>query len=53
VARPGGEVSGLAQQQLFGAVLGLLAELAEGHPVLLILRTCTGPTVLPATWSRS
>jgi DNA-binding CsgD family transcriptional regulator len=36
-ARPGGEVSGLAQQQLFGAVLGLLAELAEGHPVLLIL----------------
>ncbi len=33
----GGEVSGLAQQQLFGAVLGLLAELAEGHPVLLIL----------------
>ena len=37
VARPGGEVSGLAQQQLFGAVLGLLAELAEGHPVLLIL----------------
>jgi len=34
---PGGEVSGLAQQQLFGAVLGLLAELADGHPVLLIL----------------
>ena len=37
VAQPGGEVSGLAQQQLFGAVLGLLTELAEGHPVLLIL----------------
>jgi DNA-binding CsgD family transcriptional regulator/tetratricopeptide (TPR) repeat protein len=37
VAQPGREVSGLAQQQLFGAVLGLLAELAEGHPVLLIL----------------
>ena len=37
VAQPGGEVSGLAQQQLFGAVLGLLAELADGHPVLLIL----------------
>ena len=36
-AQRGGEVSGLAQQQLFGAVLGLLAELAEGHPVLLIL----------------
>ena len=28
---------GLAQQQLFGAVLGLLAELAEGSPVLLVL----------------
>jgi DNA-binding CsgD family transcriptional regulator/tetratricopeptide (TPR) repeat protein len=37
VAQPGGEVSGLAQQQLFGAVLGLLTELADGHPVLLIL----------------
>jgi len=37
VAPPGGEVSVLAQQQLFGAVLGLLAELADGHPVLLIL----------------
>ncbi|HEY8045651.1 MAG TPA: AAA family ATPase, partial [Streptosporangiaceae bacterium] len=37
VAQPGGEVTGLAQQQLFGAVLGLLAELADGHPVLLIL----------------
>jgi DNA-binding CsgD family transcriptional regulator/tetratricopeptide (TPR) repeat protein len=37
VAQPGEQVSGLAQQQLFGAVLGLLAELAEGHPVLLIL----------------
>ena len=36
-AQRGGEVSGLAQQQLFGAVLGLLAELADGHPVLLIL----------------
>jgi DNA-binding CsgD family transcriptional regulator/tetratricopeptide (TPR) repeat protein len=37
VAQPGGEVSGMAQQQLFGAVLGLLSELADGHPVLLIL----------------
>ena len=36
-AQQGAEVSGLAQQQLFGAVLGLLTELAEGHPVLLIL----------------
>jgi predicted ATPase len=32
-----GEISGLAQQQLFGAVLGLLAELAASRPVLLIL----------------
>ena len=32
-----GEISGLAQQQLFGAVLGLLAELAATRPVLLIL----------------
>jgi len=31
------EISGLAQQQLFGAVLGLLAELATARPVLLIL----------------
>ncbi|MGE5292569.1 MAG: ATP-binding protein [Micromonosporaceae bacterium] len=29
--------SGLARQQLFGAVLGLLAELAEANPVLLVL----------------
>ncbi len=29
--------SGLARQQLFGAVLGLLAELAEAAPVLLVL----------------
>jgi DNA-binding CsgD family transcriptional regulator/tetratricopeptide (TPR) repeat protein len=33
----GGDVPGLAQQQLFGAVLGLLAELAEAAPVLLVL----------------
>ncbi len=32
-----GEISGMAQQQLFGAVLGLLAELAASQPVLLIL----------------
>jgi DNA-binding CsgD family transcriptional regulator len=34
---PGGDMPGLAQQQLFGAVLGLLAELAEASPVLLVL----------------
>src|SRR5207247_2149938 len=28
---------GMAQQQLFGAVLGMLAELAEKTPVLLVL----------------
>jgi hypothetical protein len=33
----GGDLAGLAQQQLFGAVLGMLAELAEQRPVLLIL----------------
>lgn len=33
----GGDLPGLAQQQLFGAVLGMLAELAENGPVLLVL----------------
>ena len=33
----GGDLTGLAQQQLFGAVLGMLAELAATRPVLLIL----------------
>ena len=33
----GGDMPGLAQQQLFGAVLGMLAELAEASPVLLVL----------------
>jgi DNA-binding CsgD family transcriptional regulator len=33
----GGDLPGLAQQQLFGAVIGMLAELAEGSPVLLVL----------------
>jgi DNA-binding NarL/FixJ family response regulator len=33
----GGDLAGLAQQQLFGAVLGMLAELAAARPVLLIL----------------
>jgi DNA-binding CsgD family transcriptional regulator/tetratricopeptide (TPR) repeat protein len=32
-----GDVPGMAQQQLFGAVLGMLAELAASDPVLLIL----------------
>ena len=31
------DLPGLAQQQLFGAVLGMLAELAEAGPVLLVL----------------
>jgi DNA-binding CsgD family transcriptional regulator len=34
---PGGDVPGLAQQQLFGAVLGMLTEMAEASPVLLVL----------------
>jgi DNA-binding CsgD family transcriptional regulator len=33
----GRDVPGMAQQQLFGAVLGILAELAETAPVLLVL----------------
>jgi DNA-binding CsgD family transcriptional regulator len=33
----GADLPGLAQQQLFGAVLGMLAELAEASPVLLVL----------------
>ena len=37
VSAAASEISGLAQQQLFGAVLGLLAELAAASPVLLIL----------------
>jgi len=32
-----GDGSGLARQRLFGAVLGLLAELADAAPVLLVL----------------
>jgi DNA-binding NarL/FixJ family response regulator/tetratricopeptide (TPR) repeat protein len=35
--QPGADVSGMAQQQLFGAVLGMLAEIAADRPVLLIL----------------
>ena len=33
----GREIPGMAQQQLFGTVLGMLAELAEQAPVLLVL----------------
>jgi DNA-binding CsgD family transcriptional regulator len=33
----GGEIPGMAQQQLFGAVLGMLAELAGTAPLLLVL----------------
>src|SRR5690242_3284757 len=33
----GREIPGMAQQQLFGTVLGMLAELAEKAPVLLVL----------------
>jgi DNA-binding CsgD family transcriptional regulator len=33
----GGDLPGMAQQQLFGAVLGMLAEIAEATPVLLVL----------------
>jgi DNA-binding NarL/FixJ family response regulator len=33
----GGDMPGLVQQQLFGAVLGMLTELAAASPVLLVL----------------
>ncbi|HYS33584.1 MAG TPA: AAA family ATPase [Streptosporangiaceae bacterium] len=33
----GGDMPGLVQQQLFGAVLGMLSELAAAGPVLLVL----------------
>jgi DNA-binding CsgD family transcriptional regulator len=36
-SQPAGDLPGMAQQQLFGAVLGMLAELAQTEPVLLIL----------------
>ncbi len=39
---PGGDMPGLAQQQLFGAVLGMLTELAEASPVLLVLEDLAG-----------
>jgi DNA-binding CsgD family transcriptional regulator len=37
ITRQPGDLPGLAQQQLFGAVLGMLTELAVVSPVLLIL----------------
>ncbi|HUC25440.1 MAG TPA: AAA family ATPase [Streptosporangiaceae bacterium] len=37
ITRQPGDMPGLAQHQLFGAVLGMLAELAGGNPVLLVL----------------
>jgi DNA-binding CsgD family transcriptional regulator/tetratricopeptide (TPR) repeat protein len=37
ITRQPGDLPGLAQQQLFGAVLGMLSELAQADPVLLIL----------------
>ena len=37
ITRQPGDLPGLAQQQLFGAVVGMLTELAETQPVLLVL----------------
>jgi DNA-binding CsgD family transcriptional regulator len=37
ITRVAGDLPGTAQQQLFGAVLGMLTELAEASPVLLVL----------------
>jgi len=37
ITRQPGDLPGVAQQQLFGAVLGMLTELANASPVLLVL----------------
>jgi DNA-binding CsgD family transcriptional regulator len=37
ITRQPGDLPGVAQQQLFGAVLGMLTELAAASPVLLVL----------------
>ncbi len=37
ISRQPGDLPGVAQQQLFGAVLGMLTELANANPVLLVL----------------
>jgi DNA-binding CsgD family transcriptional regulator len=37
IVRQPGDLPGVAQQQLFGAVLGMLTELAAASPVLLVL----------------
>jgi DNA-binding CsgD family transcriptional regulator len=37
ITRQPGDLPGLAQQQLFGAVVGMLTELADAQPVLLML----------------
>ncbi len=37
ITRQPGDLPGVAQQQLFGAVLGMLTELASASPVLLVL----------------
>ncbi|HKD88794.1 MAG TPA: AAA family ATPase [Streptosporangiaceae bacterium] len=37
ITRQPGDLPGIAQHQLFGAVLGMLGELAGTHPVLLVL----------------
>jgi DNA-binding NarL/FixJ family response regulator len=37
ITRQAADLPGMAQQQLFGAVLGMLTELAEARPVLLVL----------------
>ena len=46
---PPADLPGLAQQQLFGAVLGMLAELASLRPVLLVLEDVQLPkdAILP------
>ena len=45
-----GDLPGLAQQQLFGAVLGMLAELAAARPVLLVLEDLHWADGSTGTW---
>src|SRR5215468_7538756 len=49
----GGEVTGMARQQLFGAVLGMLRSSPTRPRSCSCWRTCTGPTARPGTCSPS
>jgi hypothetical protein len=52
-AAPAPAVASAGQGQLFELLLGLVERLAASAPLLLVWRTCTGPTAPPATCSPS